>query len=282
MAGKLHPAAFHLPLLPAAAALIEDPVKSVGAERLVDSHLIFFLPRKIIERESLVQDRVDLVDRPVLDLFCREQTLDRRADLHLSFLKVIVERIPRKRPVRGDHENRHFQRLKKHPHSSRQRRRRPVKRIARFGVHEHGSLILPDRVFDVRNEGDVGNEFLGRNAAEIAHEALFSHEAVRCADDVISLREKDLRRDLEVEKTRMVHEDQIRPFPRLLHILLLEGKLHGAKVGDRGNAHDQAQDAARLFRFLMRRALDLHDLMKVHLSALDLHLAPSPLHRKYP
>ena len=169
---------FHLPFLPAAGAFIEDPVQSVRAERRIDLHLILFLPGKVVEGKSTIQDRVDLFYRFFFHLFGREKTLQLSCDSYLSFLKIIVERISCERAIRSDHENGNSQRLKKHSHSSRKRSCRSVKRIARFRVHQHGDLIIQKRVFHVRDQGDIRDEFLRGNTAETSHQSFFSDKAI--------------------------------------------------------------------------------------------------------
>ena len=93
---------------------------------------------------------------------------------------------------------------------------------------------------------------------------------------MISLREKYLRCDLQIEKATVIHQDQERSFSRLLHILIRIGKLHLTKVRDRGYTHDETEDTARLFRFLMGRTRQRHHFIIVHLTGLDLHVPGPP------
>ena len=62
---------------------------------------------------------------------------------------------------------------------------RTVEGIACLGIHQHRAFQGFERMHHIADEREIGHEFLGGDAAEIAHQPALANEAVRGANDVV-------------------------------------------------------------------------------------------------
>ena len=266
--------ALHFALRTAVGAAVEDAVEPVRAERLVDHDAVVSLPGKVIKREHVIQDRIQLGDGLLPYLLARQKAPHGGTHRDLALLQAVVERVAGKGTLGQDADHRHVQPLEHHAELSRQRRGAAVKAVARLRVEQHAAFFLLQRVAHVGKQRHVGDEFVRRDAAEAAHQPLLAHKAVRRAHDAVGLGVEDLRDDLQINKAGVVHHNQIRPLAQLVHPLAAIGEVRVAQVGRRQHPHQRAHQKTRPHGRPVRGTGQGKHLLIVHGLCLDLHGRP--------
>ena len=262
----------HRTLRAAAFAFVQHALQPLGAKRLRDRCVRLALPTEMVEGEKRVDLLLYLCRACRLQLRRGVQTRHLRRHGHLAQPQTVVERISGKRTVGPDHHHRYTHHFAERADRVRQRRRGPVKGIARLGIQHHGRVILPQRVRHVAYQHRVGREFPRRYAAERAHQPLLPDKAVRGADDLERRGIQHGRDDLQVDKARMVHEIETRlPRRELLHPDPLTLKIDGVQLRDRRQLHQRAKYHGRLPRLFVQRHRQGKKFLRRHGFDTDLH-----------
>ena len=103
------------------------------------------------------------------------------------------------------------------------------------------------RIVYIGNQRDVGHEFLRRKTPDFAHKALFADKAVAGCDNHIGFWKQDFGRDFQIHKTRMVHENEIRPVACLVHAALCVRKFDRVQIKTCRHAYQSAKQHAWFF-----------------------------------
>ena len=117
--------------------------------------MVFLLPAEIVERELRKNALIDRADRLLRDLCRREQVLEFRRHVDPALLQPIVERVTRERTVGAQHYDRYAQCLDAFTDALRQRRRRAVEAVARFGIEQDRGFKLAHAVEHIAYERRV-------------------------------------------------------------------------------------------------------------------------------
>ena len=272
LAGQANALPFHFAFGKTGGAFVEHAVEKIRAEGLVDAHAVLLLPAEAVKAEALAKGGVDLVRAHARNVLGRKKILQIRRHFHLTALKIVVERIARKCTVGADQHHGNAKMLDEFAKAVGQGRGRAVKGIARFGIHQHRAFLRFDRVGDVADQPHLADEFFGGNAADLPHEPPLAHKAVGGGHDVEGAGKEHARRDLQIHKAGVVHQDQAGlALAQLLHADPLAAKAHRQKVGQRHELKQYAKEEVYTLGLLMLFGGDRRDVVIGHRNGLDLH-----------
>ena len=279
-AGQVDAPAFHVAFRTAMGAFVEDALQAVCPEIIVDLDALFCLPLEVVKAEGFIQTVTELFDTERPNLLPGEQAPSLGADWDtFAHLQLVVQGIAGERTEGLDHDDRHIEFFQQNAHFAGQGGAGTVEGVAGLVVHEDAGFQRFQRVGHIRDQTKIRNEFLGREAADgahqPAHEAAHAHKSIGGTDDAEMLGEQDAVGDLHIQEAGVVHQDQAGLVFEFIQSLGLVFELgaHHAEHGQQAN--EAAPEDVGLFGIFVLVPGEGHDLVIVHMLDAGLHRGTS-------